>query len=295
MMGVSNHTAVCVSGQLRSFLYAPLQNLMYKNFHHAGYDYFLSTDEQLSAVQTNQLMLSPLRSMYVDNGGSRLDGDHWGSGNEHGLLKCPNNTVTHPYLFPQAVRFVACHQLIRREEARRGYLYTWIARTRTDLLFHVRLPPPLGLLQPGGTGGPWDIVLFDDLLGVATRERMPALLLTPALVYRECHGVESWTRACGTTVRAKQLTSGAPPCSTMNLVLVHEPGPVALRQCGFLWQTRCGDLLPIGSRSNCLASVHRPASSRTHGQCPSNLAHSMRAGIYNWTQVQPDLPAVVAA
>ena len=185
---MSELVAVCLSGELRSFYQPSVQEGLMKRLDKPGYEYFISTDHQQgsaaagprpeSIVSTGRGALAPwnnrisnssmgssegaavgsalsVRSIYVDSG-EMLRPDR--NGNEHGQLSCPRGSMTHPYLFPMTVRFVACARLIFREEYKRRFSYTHVIRTRTDLHFVVPFPHPEEALARANA----DVLLFDD-------------------------------------------------------------------------------------------------------------------------------------
>ena len=133
---MSGLVAVCLSGELRSFYQPSVQEGLIKRLDKPGYEYFISTDHGSAAagprpesiVSTGRGASAPwndsisndsmgssegavvgstlsVRSVYVDSG-ETLRPDR--NGNEHGQLSCQRGTMTHPYLFPMTVRFVAC-------------------------------------------------------------------------------------------------------------------------------------------------------------------------------------------
>jgi hypothetical protein len=183
---MSGLVAVCLSGELRSFYQPSVQEGLIKRLDKPGYEYFISTDHGSAAagprpesiVSTGRGASAPwndsisndsmgssegavvgstlsVRSVYVDSG-ETLRPDR--NGNEHGQLSCPRGTMTHPYLFPMTVRFVACARLIFREERQRRFSYTHVIRTRTDLLFVGPFPHPEEALARANA----DVLLFDD-------------------------------------------------------------------------------------------------------------------------------------
>ena len=169
---MSGLVAVCLSGELRSFYQPSVQEGLIKRLDKPGYEYFISTDHGGRGASapwndsiSNDSMGSSagavvgstlsVRSVYVDSG-ETLRPDR--NGNEHGQLSCPRGTMTHPYLFPMTVRFVACARLIFREERQRRFSYTHVIRTRTDLHFVVPFPHPEEALARANA----DVLLFDD-------------------------------------------------------------------------------------------------------------------------------------
>jgi hypothetical protein len=183
---MSGLVAVCLSGELRSFYQPSVQEGLIKRLDKPGYEYFISTDHGSAAagprpesiISTGRGASAPwndsisndsmgssagavvgstlsVRSVYVDSG-ETLRPDR--NGNEHGQLSCPRGTMTHPYLFPMTVRFVACARLIFREERQRRFSYTHVIRTRTDLLFVGPFPHPEEALARANA----DVLLFDD-------------------------------------------------------------------------------------------------------------------------------------
>lgn len=260
-------TAVCLSGQLRVFLEPAVQDSLVAHLHHQGYEYFVSTDVVLSP-HDGRLKVAPVVAVYTDSG-SPLTTDGWrDGGNHHGQLTCPRGTAAHFYLFPQMVRFVSCHQMIVREETLRKAQYTYVMRTRTDLLFRLPFPaPPVALARQ--THKAPDLVLFDDQLSVAAREHAATILLNPVLAYRECHDAEQCSLACGKSVQecTRVLAKGAFPCPPMNLIAAYAPTLPTIKQCGFLWASRCPDLNAHGRHGSCLAVLKSNDSRKHHTSC----------------------------
>jgi len=264
-------TAVCLSGQLRSFLEPHVQMGLVTHFHHPGYEYIISINERISQADT-RLLIKPVVAVYVDSG-SPVQTDPWvvPGGNHHGERTCPRGTSSHFYLFPQFIRLAACHQLLQTEEARRRMLYAYVVRTRTDLWFVGPVPPPAAALAQRG-GPPTDVLLFDDQLAMAPRAHASTILINPLLVYRECHGAEHWSMACAKQVSSSDVARGAIPCPPMNLIVVYGHEPTRLRQCGFLWACKCKDLVEgvVARRRGdlaCLAVLASNDSRKHHTRC----------------------------
>jgi len=228
-------TAVCLSGQLRTLLTPAVQDSMISMVHQPANEYFISTEKWLDQHDP-RLRISPVIAVYADTAGEDLHPDRT-NGSKHGLKACRNHTMTHPYLFPQAVRWVACQRLLIREEQARRMQYTHVLRIRTDIRFVSPLPPAPEALALAGR----DILLFDDMIALSAREHADALLLNPLLFYRACHGDVEWTRACGRPVDPGELSGTIwPPCSPMNLIATYDARVLTIRQCGFPWDARCG-------------------------------------------------------
>lgn len=262
--GISNpRVAVCLSGQTRTFLVSEVQASYAKFLHRPGYEYYISVDSTLPDLSS--LKIAPVVGTYVD-GGERLQPDARHLGNGHGDKTCPNATMGHLYLFPQTVRFATCHQLIRRRELQlEGRLYDYILRTRTDVVLHRPLPHPGTALSTQGR----DIIIFDDQLSMARRVHADAILLSPLLAYRECHGAAHWSLSCNISEAAAQRTleRRGTPCTPMRLLLAYHPAPLGLLSCGFLSSTlpECSSELFNVTGHVCLATIARVGNEHGNG------------------------------
>ena len=173
-------TAVCLSGQLRTLLTPAVQDSMISMVHQPANEYFISTEKWLDQHDP-RLRISPVIAVYADSAGEDLHPDRT-NGNKHGLKACRNHTMTHPYLFPQAVRWVACQRLLIREEQARRMQYTHVLRIRTDIRFVSPLPPAPEALALAGR----DILLFDDMIALSAREHADALLTAQSAAILSC-------------------------------------------------------------------------------------------------------------
>ena len=106
--------AVCVAGLTRTFFSPMLQTALAANFHHPGYDYFLSIESSMplheAADQMHPSLQPYLRSV------SALERDLYDVRSN----ACPPGTAMDGRLFHMAARLAACHIEITREEKSRG-------------------------------------------------------------------------------------------------------------------------------------------------------------------------------
>jgi|Dee2metaT_25_FD_contig_81_36157_length_1471_multi_2_in_0_out_0_1 hypothetical protein len=260
--GTAGLVAVCISGQTRTFLNLYVQTSFVRNFHHPGYEYYLSIDRMLAPTNA-QLLLAPIRGIYSDSAGESMKLD---LENRHSEKSCPVGTMTHPYYFPQMVRFVACHQMLLREETQKHFAYDYVIRTRTDALFLRMFPPPRQMFFRSKGNTSHTILIFDDHLAIARRAHADVILLNPSLVYRECHDAHRWARACTIPLKvaAATLARMETPCQPMNLILTYSADlNLTVTQCGFLHCKWCVDRFRQCTRTCAadLARLHRATGS----------------------------------
>jgi hypothetical protein len=66
---VSPTVAVCIAGELRTFLNSAVQQRLATHFHKPGYTYFLSSSTNLSSpVDMSSMLRVPLQTSFIDNG-----------------------------------------------------------------------------------------------------------------------------------------------------------------------------------------------------------------------------------
>ncbi|KAJ1462716.1 hypothetical protein M885DRAFT_610749 [Pelagophyceae sp. CCMP2097] len=226
--------AVCVSGQLRTFLDPVLQFTWLTNFHAEGYEYFLSTDQPVDA---SELMIGPVKRSYVDVG----DFPPTTVADPLGKVRCAatGGRAANLKNYGQVMRYVPCWRLIISEESDRGARYDYVLRTRTDVVFYARFPdfstePSFVHFTKEKDG-----LFFDDHLSLARRENMHTILINPSLMYHECHDRERWSRACGQKITGDLFYNKLRrrwPCCSMALMVVYEPPETSMRSCEFLWE-----------------------------------------------------------
>jgi len=233
--------AVCLSGELRTFLDPHVQHGLSHNLWHHRYDFFLSSDEPVA--QGDARLRIRLADVFADARGTM----------RRAAGSCPAGTANDLGGFPAALRYVACYRLLLAAEEARGAAYEFVLRTRTDVVFLRRFPRADVALQR--LGGGRDLLLFDDQLALGRRRHAATLLLNPALVYRTCANASEWSLACGRNVSARELgllsawsvvgrtdpRSGrrraATPCSPMGLLAAR--AGVSAAQCGAVWDGGC--------------------------------------------------------
>ena len=195
----SNLTAVCLVGALRTFLQLPVQRAFVEHIHHAGYEYFMSTDRQ-RPVDDVGLAVAPIRAWHAD-----------GSAPHIGLVgrpntptrdqlprgRCPRATCNpFRFLLPFARKLAECYYSIQAEEGVRRLRYASVLRLRPDVIFLRPMPTvhPLGgwlgvQLVPGR------VLIWDDQISVSRRQDAAAMLLAPSLSYATCIDEPQWRAA----------------------------------------------------------------------------------------------------
>ena len=212
-------TAVCIAGQLRTFLQPVVQEAFVSQVHHASYEYYVSVNEDRPNVSTTVLRVAPIVAWTRVPRGFRGPLGN-AEDNFRDSSKCPPHTCNPGLpLLPIAHRLAACHHSMQREEARRRVPYAFVLRIRPDHLFLAALPHPAALLagQPAG-----HILLWDDQIAVARREVATTVLLTPQIVYTTCASATDFERACGSldpawSIRRCQKDHTV-PCEVMWLI-----------------------------------------------------------------------------
>lgn len=194
--------AVCMSGQLRTFLEPEVQIGYSERLHRDGYEYFLSTDQYIS-FQDPRLRVK-LQSIYVSESAPLP------------RTECPPYTTNHRFNLPMATRLSHCYTLIQAEESKRAIRYSFVLRARPDLAFPQRVPPLDQVFAASATEGA-KLALADDLLGLAAREDAATLFLVPSIAYSLCAGDVEWSHACKRPVVIKRLQHDV-PCCPMNLI-----------------------------------------------------------------------------
>ena len=227
-------TAVCIAGQIRTFLQHEVQHAFVTHFHRTGYEYIVSTNTKRPAA-ANSLLLAPIVAWVQSPAGSSgaLGPAEVYRGTD--LDICPVGTckAVSRGLLSVAHRLAACYDPLLREEARRRFHYAYIFRVRPDHLFLTRILHPAEFLRGLPSGR---ILLFDDQIAVARRAMATTVLLIPQLVYATCKDAKDWQRACRHTAvepgwsisrcRDEQLM----PCETMWLVSAFGPSESSASQ-----------------------------------------------------------------
>jgi len=228
--------AVCLSGQLRTFLDDDVQAGFAEYFHRPGYEYFISTDEDVDLSKSS--IGRYVQSVTVNN-----------TGPDHELMKkCPTGTLMHRFLLPMVSRYVACHNEITALEHKKGIRYDYVLRARPDHLFLDAFPSAADLLERFAPGR--DVLLLDDHIAVARRQKMGTILLTPLRAYGECHDVAEWSVACNKTIT--HLHDKKSPCCPMRMVAKYEENSAAV--AGYEFTTNlfgsCTLALKVKNRDN---------------------------------------------
>lgn len=205
----SPSVAVCIAGQLRSFLLADVQHGFARHLHRPNHWNFLSADVRV-ALNDSRLKI-PLHGSVVVSSANTLVPPG----------TCPPGTVNHRFMLPMAERLVGCYGLIQEAEGSSFFVFDLVLRVRPDHLFFRRFPNVARLREAAPRG---EILLFDDQLAAATREQAATLCLAPRTAYSTCAGLREWRFACQSIVRLVQLRQ-QPPCAPFFLFLVHSNGP----------------------------------------------------------------------
>ena len=104
------------------------------------------------------------------------------------------------------------------EESMRAIRYSFVLRTRPDLVFSQRVLPLDQVFAASATEGA-KLALADDALGLAAREDAATLFLVPSIAYSLCAGGIEWSHACKRPVVFKMKAQPENvPCCPMNLV-----------------------------------------------------------------------------
>ena len=202
--------AVCISGQLRTFLDREVQDGFADQLHRSGYEYFLSTDTPLS--EADPRLRIRLRAVHSSSEPVARPVGH-----------CPRHTSNHRGLLPMAARLASCFHLMQKEEAERYFSYELVLRLRPDHLFSKRVPPIPQLFPDSALDGV--IALADDQVALASRSDAKTMLLVPSISYATCASAEEWAHACTCQgceqvhVEAAALGDHLPvPCCPMTLI-----------------------------------------------------------------------------
>lgn len=235
--GVARGTAVCVAGQLRSFLYAEVQRTMAAHLHKPGYEYLLALDQPIE-TRAPELLLGPIAGC----------DDQTDKPPPPGLGNCSAGTGTHFGLYRMGVRIAACEPLLVAAERGRGEAYEYVMRVRPDFRYLAPFPSAAALLGVGGAGGTRDIVMFDDQLAVAKREHVHTLFGNAELAYSTCADSTAWSAACGRAVRKGPRV----PCCPFFLVLAlgqnaGRAQPLRALRCALLGRSGCLGLRPCSA------------------------------------------------
>jgi len=229
--------AVCVTGQMRSFLDPRVQSGFLNNFHKQGsYVYFLSIDERLT-VGDARIQIPSVQKVFTDAGGGRVTVK-----SQPGEGDCPLGTKMHLFMFPYVMRFVPCYHAMKEYERLNSIQFTHVTRVRPDTLFLKPFPHVKEMLENHGRGK--DMLLFDDQFGITSRRYARILLVAPSMAYRACHDSSMWARACSKPIqKVRRMIEGvghAVPCCPMNMIVNYDPY-VSVRQCGFIGDRKaCG-------------------------------------------------------
>lgn len=124
--------AVCVAGQLRTFLEPDVQ-ASFSRLHRPGYEYFVSTDVHPPTPSVYPL-IAPIRAWSVSGASST---GHQEIRRKTGLPDatrrgCPPRTCNQRSLLPMAERLVQCYLSIEDVEAAGGFRYDLVFRMRPD-------------------------------------------------------------------------------------------------------------------------------------------------------------------
>lgn len=195
--------AVCMAGQLRTFLDPEVQIGYSEQLHHKGYEYFLSTDQYISFYDPR--LRVKLQSIYVSESARPP------------TTACPPHTTNHRFLLPMASRLSHCYTLIQAEESMRAIRYSFVLRTRPDLAFSQRVLPLDQVFAASATEGA-KLALTDDALGLAAREDAATLFLVPSIAYSLCAGGIEWSHACKRPIVFNKAQPENVPCCPMNLI-----------------------------------------------------------------------------
>ncbi len=245
--------AVCISGQLRTFLEKDVQQRLSGNFNVPGYFYFLSTSgpETLLNVSSDARLKVQVAHAFVDNGTPVLV-------STDGYACTSPGRFGHVRMYPMAQRWAACYAQLAEYERSHGFLFDWVARVRTDFMYLERIPPVYELFRNYSAEGA-DVLLYDDHMSIGPRSTAVSQLVTPQQVYRTCPDLNMWVKACaqvgsnGAHSRASYIQTwlndlpsakhngrtggGTAPCCPLNLIAWYDD--VSVRQCGFVQHTPC--------------------------------------------------------
>jgi len=195
--------AVCLAGNIRTFLYDKVQEGLINNFHHEGFEYFLSFE---ASVGNASYPLKP----YVRNSTFGT----WPPRLGYGPPCQRGKTIMHKFLLLYVMRFEHCSTMIKAEEKKRRFQYTYIIRTRPDIWFKNPMPAVDGMMK-------WrngkDVAMCDDVFAISNRSLLPVVLEYPRQAYGECHDAERWAWSCGVSLEkaTKDVTKGKVPCAPM--------------------------------------------------------------------------------
>jgi hypothetical protein len=111
-----------------------------------------------------------------------------------------------------AVRLRPCYSMLLDAESSQSRQYAFVFRVRPDCLFLKRMPHAAMLHRAQSQGR--ELLLYDDIVAVASRQYAAALYMVPSVVYSSCVTVEVWRYTCNMTFDwpvVKRL-SKCPPC-----------------------------------------------------------------------------------
>ena len=189
--------AVCISGAMRTFLQMEVQEHFVENFHHQGYEYFVSTDTP--KPNSTALKVSPIRAWDVtpnDPNNMNLEVGRPNYPGEPHRGPCPPGTCDPGrFLLPFVQKFAECYYSMLQYEGKKGRQYDLVLRVRPDHLFLKRIP----MATPDGWMNiqlrPGKILLWDDQISAAFREDAATTLLAPSIAYSACTTVRQWEAA----------------------------------------------------------------------------------------------------
>eukprot|EP00746_Dinoflagellata_sp_MGD_P119143 gnl/MRDRNA2_/MRDRNA2_55096_c0_seq1.p1 gnl/MRDRNA2_/MRDRNA2_55096_c0~~gnl/MRDRNA2_/MRDRNA2_55096_c0_seq1.p1 ORF type:complete len:669 (-),score=67.25 gnl/MRDRNA2_/MRDRNA2_55096_c0_seq1:4-2010(-) len=193
--------AVCLSGQLRTFLDEQVQQGFANNVHRDGYEYFLSVDENVDLEHAS--LKDFVRAVRVEANPA-----------ESITTPCPEGKCMHRYNLPFVSRFVACFEDIENHEKAEGFQYDYFLRMRPDMLVNNPFPHPQDLMPTYGK----DIVLFDDQMAMANRQGARDMFLNPVKAYKECYDAKAWSVACHVELLEPVPNFTEPYCCPMNAI-----------------------------------------------------------------------------
>lgn len=244
--------AVCVAGELRSFLTEAVQAGFTERLHHDGYEYFLALDV---AVPAKDIRVQPVRAIVAAN----LSNPYTAS--------CPRGTSMHRFLYPMAARIRLCHSTMTAVEEADGARYDFVLRVRPDHVFLRALPTVYDWFATASRGR--DLVLYDDQISLAPRARAHVALLGPELAYARCADAARWTQACSAdsernwTKLAEDLVvkKNYAPCNPINLIVTYFDDDVTVRQCHSIRHSAAHEDCILG---NCAVDILRVQDYHPH-------------------------------
>lgn len=158
----SERTAVCITGELRTFLEPQVQYGFKHHFHYPSYDYFLSSDTyvppddfRLEIFIRNQTVITekPIQNLNCSYGRS---------------------------YFTLARRLLSCQKMIQHEEMEYFIEYMFFIHARTDVFFVDFISHPNNHVTSH------NIALNENFLSMSTKENSHLLMEKPMLLFKTC-------------------------------------------------------------------------------------------------------------